>query len=121
MLGKYEKLKATQAVRIAAREKLVEMGVTKTPSNRVDALARMVSEISGIPLGHDPQDVLRKFVMDRPKDAVPSREINAMRQHPLEYAPALIVAANRARAVSPPMLRLSGRRERTEERREGER
>jgi len=113
MLSKRQKNIADQLVRATAVERLSQIGAPLKAGARptINYLAKLVNRHAGLDFTHDPMDMIRSFASERPSGAVPGREINAMRQPPMEYPPAFIVAAQRAREAQPPMMSMCGRLE----------
>src|SRR5690606_26897865 len=93
MLSKRQKNIADQLVRATAVERLSQIGAPLKAGARptINYLAKLVNRHAGLDFTHDPMDMIRSFVSERPSGAVPGREINAMRQPPMEYPPAFIV------------------------------
>lgn len=113
MLSKRQKHIADQLVRATAVERLSQIGAPLKAGARptINYLAKLVNRHAGLDFTHDPMDMIRSFVSERPSGAVPGRQINAMRQPPMEYTPDFIVAAQRAREAQPPMMSMCGRLE----------
>jgi len=113
MLSKQQKTIAAQLMRASAIERLSRMGAPVKPEGKakISYLAKLVNQYAGLPFTEDPMDMIRAFATEKELAAVPSRELNGMRQPAYKMPPAFVIAAERARACQPPMMSVCGLRE----------